>query len=89
MTDSPSRRDILTSSVALAAGGNIIITYGGPQANAAIGTTAKLGLYPGTDGNNDIVWVCGKAATPTGVTGVTITTATTVSQAYLPTVCHL
>ena len=45
---------------------------------------------PGLDANQDVIWVCGSATAPGrlchGIPGVT--TATTVSPAYLPTSCH-
>jgi type IV pilus assembly protein PilA len=75
------------SAIAVTTGGDIIVTYSGTQANAKI-TGLKLGLYPGLDTNNDVVWVCGTATTPTGVSSVTITTSTTVPSAYLPNSCH-
>jgi type IV pilus assembly protein PilA len=53
------------TSVTVATGG-ITIAYG-DQANAAIGTKT-LGLRPGRSVNNDVVWVCGTAATPAGIT---------------------
>jgi type IV pilus assembly protein PilA len=74
-------------AITVAAGGDIIVLYSGSQANAKI-SAAVLGLYPGLDGNNDVVWVCGTATTPTGVSSVTITTATTVPAAYLPNTCR-
>jgi type IV pilus assembly protein PilA len=74
-------------SISVAAGGNIIVTYSGSQVNQKL-SGLKLGLYPGLDTNYDVVWVCGTASTPANVTGVTITTSTTVSAAYLPTSCH-
>jgi len=75
------------SAINVTTGGDIIISYAGSQANAKI-TGQVLGLYPGLDTNNDVVWICGNAATPTGVTGVASTTATTVPAAYLPNSCH-
>ena len=69
--------------------GAITVTYG-LQANAtAIGTkTLTLNAYVNT--NNDIVWVCGSAAIPTGATLPTGDTAvaSSVSAQYLPTTCH-
>jgi type IV pilus assembly protein PilA len=75
------------SNISVAAGGNIVVTYSGSQVNAKLNGLV-LGLYPGLDGNQDVVWVCGLAVAPTGVTGLVSTTATTVSAAYLPTSCH-
>ena len=79
------------SSVAISNGG-ILITYSGTapyQANKAIdGST--LGITPYLSANNDVVWICGTAATvstaslPTGVTAPT----TNVKAQYLPGTCH-
>ena len=75
------------SAVAVGAGGLITVTYGGPQANAKIPNTAKLTLLPGTNTNNDVVWVCGTAPIPAGVT-VVGAAATNIQAAYLPTSCN-
>jgi type IV pilus assembly protein PilA len=77
-------------SVAVSAGGNIIVTYTGPQANAKLSAAGFniLGLYPGLDANQDVVWVCGTASVPAAVTSLVVTTSTTVSASYLPTSCH-
>jgi type IV pilus assembly protein PilA len=75
------------SSIAVATGGNIGVTYSGSQVNAKL-SGLVLALYPGLDTNQDVVWICGSAATPTGVTGITTTTSNTVPAAYLPTSCH-
>jgi type IV pilus assembly protein PilA len=82
------------SSVTTPATGGILITYsnaGGFQANKAL-AGLTLGLVPYLDTNNDITWVCGTAAPPTGYpigTGVTMAAAaTTVPTQYLPSACH-
>jgi type IV pilus assembly protein PilA len=76
------------SAISVATGGNIVVTYSGSQVNAKL-SGMKLGLYPGLDGNQDVVWVCGSATAPaTLATAPTVTTSTTVSPAYLPTSCH-
>jgi type IV pilus assembly protein PilA len=78
------------SGIAVAAGGNILITYSNTapyQANAKLNALV-LGLYPNLSANYDVVWVCGTAATPTTATGGVTTTATSVPAAYLPTSCH-
>jgi type IV pilus assembly protein PilA len=75
------------SAITVSGVGNIVVTYSGSQVNAKL-SGLKLGLYPGLDANQDVVWVCGLANTPTGVTGITEGTGTTVSAAYLPTSCH-
>ena len=57
------------------AGGVITVSYGGPQANSAIGTTAMLALSP-TLGTGSIAWTC---KVPTG---------STLSPQYLPSSCR-
>ena len=82
-------------SINVVAGGNIIIVYTGSQASAKLSAAGgnTLGLYPGVDGNQDVVWVCGTAANPAafaaaGAVAPVITTATNVQASYLPTSCH-
>ncbi len=80
------------TSVASNATGNIQIAYGN-QANATALAAGQniLGLTAYTNTNNDIVWVCGTAAVPAGLTIATGATAgggTTVKAQYLPTSCH-
>ena len=77
-------------SIAVGANGVITVLYTGSQASAKLNAAGKnaLTFTPGTDANNDVVWVCGSAATPAGVTLAGVTTGTTVSAAYLPTSCH-
>jgi type IV pilus assembly protein PilA len=65
--------------------GQVVITYG-LQANTKIGALT-LDLSPGLSANNDIIWVCGQAAVPTGATG-TPADASTVPVQYLPASCH-
>jgi type IV pilus assembly protein PilA len=65
--------------------GQIVITYG-LQANTKI-ATQTLDISPGLSANNDVVWVCGKAGTPSGTSGVAADTST-VSVQYLPGSCH-
>ena len=73
------------SSVALAAGGQIVITYGLEANKNIAGFT--LDLSPGLSANNDVIWVCGKQAVPAGDTGG-VGDASTVSVQYLPASCH-
>jgi type IV pilus assembly protein PilA len=73
-------------SITVATGGQIVILYTGTQANSKL-SGLKLDLNPGLDTNNDVVWICGTATAPTGVTGAP-TDATTVSAQYLPSSCH-
>jgi type IV pilus assembly protein PilA len=73
------------SALAVTTGGDIAVTYGN-QVNAKISGDI-LSLSPGLSANQDVVWVCGSAATPTGSSAFTIGT-TNVAAAYLPTACH-
>jgi type IV pilus assembly protein PilA len=80
------------SAIAVAKGGEIDVTYSGSQVNAKL-KGLVLALVPGLDTNNDVIWVCGSAATPANVslgdgTNKGSTGDTTVSAAYLPTSCH-
>ncbi len=76
------------SSVTVNAGGVIEATYG-LQANAIISGN-KLDVVPYLDTNKDIVWICGLAAVPGGLTIATgaAAAATTVPAQYLPGTCH-
>ena len=77
-------------SLITVANGQIQITYSGSQANKKINGLI-LSLSPGIDTNNDIIWVCGTAAFPTGASIGAATAGTTsagLSAQYLPTVCH-
>jgi type IV pilus assembly protein PilA len=77
------------SAINVVAGGEIVVKYGGPNANAKIPATSVLTLNPGLDSNNDVVWVCGTATAPpllaTAPAGATVTN---IPAAYLPTSCH-
>jgi type IV pilus assembly protein PilA len=76
------------TAIAVVAGGEIQITYGGAQANAKI-AGLFLTLNPGLDANYDVIWICGTAATPaTVVTAPAGAIATSVPASYLPTSCH-
>jgi type IV pilus assembly protein PilA len=76
------------TGVTVTAGGVIQITYGN-QANAKI-TGATLAIVPYTNSNNDVLWRCGTAASPS--TGATVasgaTPANSILPQYLPTSCH-
>jgi type IV pilus assembly protein PilA len=77
------------SAISVAANGVINIKYGGPQASAKIPATSILSLLPGTDSNNDVIWICGNATIPATVTSGGGTNATAnLPAAYLPTSCH-
>jgi type IV pilus assembly protein PilA len=70
------------------ADGVITIKYGN-QANTKI-KDALLSLNPGTNSNGDVIWVCGDANPPGGVSGYSGPTAgsTTVADKYLPASCR-
>lgn len=69
------------------AGGEITIAYGN-QANTKI-NGSTLSLFAGTDPNNDVVWVCGDHAVPSGSISMAVTPAAgTVLDKYLPQVCR-
>jgi type IV pilus assembly protein PilA len=77
------------SGITVGTNGVISIVYTGSQANTNLATAGKntLTLAPGLDTNQDVVWVCGTAATPSNVTMVG-TNATTIPNEYLPGACH-
>jgi type IV pilus assembly protein PilA len=68
-------------------GGGVVQATFGNEANAKL-TGLILSLVPGLDSNNDIIWVCGTATTPAGVTLSGGANATNVPSAYLPASCH-
>jgi len=76
------------SSVTVAAGGIVSITYGA-AANAKL-SGLVLAISPYVNANNDILWQCGTAAAPTASATASTSTgvSTTVSAQYLPTSCH-
>jgi type IV pilus assembly protein PilA len=76
------------SSVTVTTGGVIQITYGN-QANTKV-SGLILNIVPYTNANNDVLWQCGTAASPSSATVATsaVSTGTTVSAQYLPTSCH-
>ena len=65
--------------------GVITITYGS-QANQKIAGD-QLSLTPGINNNEDVVWVCGDAAPPSGASMETAGT-TDVLDKYLPASCR-
>jgi len=70
--------------------GDINMTFGN-RANAKITAagTNVMSIYAATSANDDIVWICGKQALPTGATtagGVAATT--TLVTKYLPRSCQ-
>ena len=75
------------SGIAVAAGGQIVITYAGPQANAKLVAAPLLDLSPGINANGDVIWICGKAARPALATAAPAD-ASSVPAQYLPNACH-
>jgi Tfp pilus assembly major pilin PilA len=75
------------SAVTVVAGGNIQVTYSGSQVNSKIKGDVLI-VQPGTDTNGDVVWVCGLATSPTGVTLNQANAGTTLAAQYLPSDCH-
>jgi type IV pilus assembly protein PilA len=75
-------------SVGLLTPGTVVITYG-LQANANV-LAKTLTIRPGLSANNDIIWVCGDAATPVGDTIVagSAVAAAAVADQYVPSSCH-
>src|SRR5579863_9979158 len=67
--------------------GAITVTYGN-QANATAIGTKTLAMTAYTNTNNDIIWVCGTAAVPTGATLGGTAGVTSVANQYLPSSCH-
>jgi type IV pilus assembly protein PilA len=76
------------SQISVSAGGGLDILYSGPQANAANLSGGILSLRPALNPNNDVVWVCGRRASPTGVTAPTAPNDTTVLDKYLSSECR-
>jgi type IV pilus assembly protein PilA len=79
------------SLIKVVAGGEIVIAYGGSQANAKIPAASVLTFNPGLTTNFDVVWICGTAAVPTTPalgTAPAGATVTNIPAAYLPTSCH-
>src|SRR5690349_20404063 len=70
--------------------GTILVAYGN-QANKNI-LGQSLSLKPFVSPNADVVWVCGKASTPSGAseasTGNSGAASTTVIDKYLPASCR-
>jgi type IV pilus assembly protein PilA len=68
-------------------GGGIDITYGN-LANQLLTANPVLSLRAGLSANTDVVWICGRGATPTGTTAPTATNNTSVVNKYLPASCR-
>ena len=74
------------SGVDVGGTGVITVTYGN-QSNANVaGSTLKL--TPGLSVNNDVAWICGDHATPSGITAASAPVVAGVKQKYLPQVCR-
>ena len=67
--------------------GVVRITYGN-QANSALTANPLLDLRPSLSANSDVVWVCGYAATPSGVTANSTANGSSVLSKYLPASCR-
>jgi type IV pilus assembly protein PilA len=69
-------------------GGAISVMYGN-QANSKV-NGKTLALTPYTDGNQDVIWVCGAHTPPNGASLPSSVTAgsTSVSDKYLPQTCR-
>jgi type IV pilus assembly protein PilA len=76
------------TAVTVATGGVIQITYGN-QANSKI-NGCNLAIVPYTNANNDVLWVCGTAQTPSSATLASAGNSgvNSVLPQYLPTSCH-
>jgi type IV pilus assembly protein PilA len=69
-------------------GGVVVITYG-KQANTHL-KGQQIGLLPGTNEQDEVVWTCGLAAVPDGVEPAVDEDEqyTTVPPKYLPSLCR-
>ena len=76
------------SSIAVEAGGALVITYGNKVNKDIAGN--KLTLIPALDASKNITWICGTASVPSGVTKDSAASATTdIPTKYLPTSCKI
>ncbi len=67
--------------------GGINVTYGN-KANSSALAGQILSLVPGVDAAKNVTWICGLAATPSGVTAAAnATNATDIDPKYLPGSC--
>lgn len=73
------------SNISVSTGGAIVVLYGGQAHVQLNGMT--VALNPGTDTEGDVIWVCGRAATPNGVT-LSGSGSTSLPAQYLPSACH-
>jgi type IV pilus assembly protein PilA len=68
--------------------GTLRITYNGVGANAKLSATPILDLRPGLSGNNDVIWICGRASTASTTTVPGQADGTTVLAKFLPSACR-
>jgi type IV pilus assembly protein PilA len=73
-----------------AANGQIVIYYGGKEANANLTAATTLSISPGLSANSDIVWVCGTPAVlPTLTVAAPAAAAGAITNAqWLPASCR-
>jgi type IV pilus assembly protein PilA len=79
------------SSITIAPGGQIVITYGGDGANANLNQAGAnvLTLQPGVTLNEDMTWYCGNATVGQSMLSVLpVSSGTTIPSQYLPSSCH-
>jgi type IV pilus assembly protein PilA len=70
--------------------GTVIIKYGN-QASKVITVWNELDLRPRLNSNGDVVWICGTAPTPTGLTDPSVASMvdnTSIPSQYLPASCR-
>lgn len=72
------------SQIAVTAG-RIDVTYG-LQANSDLATKV-LSLRPGVSANGDVIWICGNASAPSGIT-VPAAAGSHVDDKYMPASCR-
>jgi type IV pilus assembly protein PilA len=77
------------SGITVVAGGEVVIAYGGANANAKIPAASVLTLNPGLSSNDDVVWICGLSTAPATLkTAPAGATVTNIPAQYLPSSCH-
>ena len=79
------------SSITIAPGGQIVITYAGAGANASLNQMGanQLTLQPGLTLNDDMAWFCGNANSgQSALSVVPVGSGTTIPSQYLPSSCH-
>jgi type IV pilus assembly protein PilA len=73
-----------------AANGQIVIYYGGKEANANLTAATTLSVSPGLTANSDIIWICGTPAVlPTLAVAAPAAAAGAITKAqWLPASCR-